>query len=75
MILLASSKENVRDRRDPNSSNTLEGISLNVAKGCDGMEPLALFIIGVLLVPFAWRSIWIICGRSEEGYAVPIGRE
>lgn len=31
-------------------------ISLNVAKGCDGMEASALFLIGVLLMPFSWRS-------------------
>jgi exosortase/archaeosortase family protein len=30
--------------------------TLNVAKGCDGMEASALFLIGVLLMPFSWRS-------------------
>lgn len=30
--------------------------SLNVAKGCDGMEAMALYLIGVLLMPFTWRS-------------------
>ncbi len=30
--------------------------SLNVAKGCDGMEASALFLIGVLLMPFTWRN-------------------
>lgn len=32
------------------------GVSLEVAKGCDGFETLVLFIIGIVLVPFAWRS-------------------
>lgn len=32
-----------------------DGIALDVAKGCDGMEPLALFIVGLLLVPFSLR--------------------
>jgi exosortase/archaeosortase family protein len=36
--------------------------SLNVQKGCDGMEVTALYLIGVLLVPFRWRSKWIGLG-------------
>ena len=37
---------------------TLQGklATLNVAKGCDGMEAMALYLIGVLLMPFSWRS-------------------
>ena len=33
-----------------------QATSLNVAKGCDGMEASALYLIGVLLMPFNWRS-------------------
>jgi len=32
------------------------GVALNVKAGCDGIEPTAFFIIGVLLVPLSWRS-------------------
>jgi exosortase/archaeosortase family protein len=37
---------------------TITGLhnSLNVSKGCDGMEVSALYLIGVLLMPFTWRS-------------------
>ncbi len=35
---------------------------LNVAKGCDGMEASALYLIGVLLMPFSWRSKWVGLG-------------
>ena len=31
-------------------------VALNVKAGCDGIEPTAFFIIGVLLVPLSWRS-------------------
>jgi exosortase/archaeosortase family protein len=44
-------------------TNTADGItltglnrSLNVSKGCDGMEVSALYLIGILLMPFSWRS-------------------
>jgi exosortase/archaeosortase family protein len=30
--------------------------SLNIAKGCDGIEATMLFLIGVLLMPFPWGS-------------------
>jgi len=30
--------------------------TLNVAKGCDGLEASALYLIAVLLMPFSWRS-------------------
>lgn len=30
--------------------------AVNVKKGCDGLESIAFFTIGVLLVPFSWRS-------------------
>lgn len=32
------------------------GITLTVKKGCDGMEATALYLIGVLLMPFSLRS-------------------
>ena len=31
-------------------------VALNVKAGCDGIEPTAFFIIGVLLVPLSWQS-------------------
>ena len=31
-------------------------VALNVKAGCDGIEPTAFFIIGVLLVPLSWRT-------------------
>ncbi len=30
--------------------------SINVSKGCDGIEPIAFFIIGVMIIPVALRS-------------------
>ena len=41
------------------SENSLlsgKGAVLNVAKGCDGIEAMVLYLAGVLLMPFAWRS-------------------
>jgi exosortase/archaeosortase family protein len=32
--------------------------SLNVVKGCDGMEVTALYLIAILMVPFRWSSKW-----------------
>lgn len=32
------------------------GIPLNVAKGCDGIEVTFMYLAGVLLMPFSWRS-------------------
>ncbi|MCB0598125.1 MAG: archaeosortase/exosortase family protein [Lewinellaceae bacterium] len=30
--------------------------ALDIKKGCDGIEPTALFIIGVLIVPLSWKT-------------------
>jgi exosortase/archaeosortase family protein len=31
-------------------------VTLTVKKGCDGIEVTALYLIGILLTPFSWRS-------------------
>lgn len=32
--------------------------TINVVKGCDGMEVTALYLIGVMMVPFDWKYKW-----------------
>ncbi len=32
--------------------------SINVGKGCDGIEAIMLYVIGVLVVPFSFKTKW-----------------
>ncbi len=49
--------------------------SLNVTKGCDGMEVTALYLIGVLLMPFAWRSkMWGVLTGLGVLFLLNLGR-
>ncbi len=34
------------------------GFSVNIAKGCDGLEPLAMFVGGIFVFPMAFKFKW-----------------
>jgi exosortase/archaeosortase family protein len=52
VVLNLFGQENKADGITLTGSNN----SLNVSKGCDGMEVSALYLIGILLMPFTWQS-------------------
>lgn len=55
---VASSLLNILGESTTTSSGSLSNsnITLNIQIGCDGAEPIAFYLIGVLLVPFPWKT-------------------
>jgi exosortase/archaeosortase family protein len=45
------------------------GFSVQIAKGCDGIEPLAMFLCAILAFPIVWRLKWpgLIAGTLVLG--------
>lgn len=52
ILNLFGEQTNVRD----GGMLTSNKVSLNIKKGCDGIEPLAFYVLGVLIIPLSWRA-------------------